>query len=319
LAVAVPASLFLASWLSLPRGYWLPFAVAVILKPDYSTLFDRGLGRVVGTLVGATLAAVLVSELHPDLLLTTVFVALTAWAVYSTWAASFSVAMGFVTALVLILLSTSLTDSVGTAVDRFIDVLLGAVIAVVAYLAWPTSPKAGVEEAESGLFTSLRDYLAAVLDVVEAKPVEANRVPACSKATRLAWAHTEAAVDRSIQEPAATRIDPSQGRGLLAAAQRIVRATQALWIDGERGATVHPFVELDDLTVGLLEGLDSLTNAFSAKPVGSMPQLRRLYRAVEQPLVDQSAPLSIGLHLDELVNAIDTAAMLTGLVEPLAD
>jgi hypothetical protein len=50
-----------------------------------------------------------------------------------------------------------------------------------------------------------------------------------------------------------------------------------------------------------------------------MPQLRRLYRAVEQPLVDQSAPLSIGLHLDELVNAIDTAAMLTGLVEPLAD
>lgn len=319
LAVAVPASLFLASWLSLPRGYWLPFAVAVILKPDYSTLFDRGLGRVVGTLVGATLAAVLVSELHPDLLLTTVLVALTAWAVYSTWAASFSVAMGFVTALVLILLSTSLTDSVGTAVDRFIDVLLGAVIAVVAYLVWPTSPKAGVEEAESGLFTSLRDYLAAVLDVVEAKPVEAKRVLACSKATRLAWANTEAAVDRSIQEPAATRIDPSQGRGLLAAAQRIVRATQALWIDGERGATVHPFVELNDLTVGLLEGLDRLTNAFSAKPVGSMPQLRRLYRAVEQPLVDQGAPLSIGLHLDELVNAIDTAAMLTGLVEPLAD
>jgi uncharacterized membrane protein YccC len=319
LAVAVPVSLFLASWLSLPRGYWLAFAVAVILKPDYSTLFDRGLGRVVGTLVGATLAAVLVSELHPDLVLTTVFVALTAWAVYSTWAASFSVAMGFVTALVLILLSTSLNDSVGTAVDRFIDVLLGAVIAVVAYLVWPTSPKAGVEEAESGLFTSLRDYLAAVIDVVEAKPVDSNRVLACSKATRLAWANTEATVDRSIQEPAATRLDPSKGRSLLAAAQRIVRATQALWIDGERGATVQPFAELDDLTLGLLAGLDSLTNAFSGKPVGPMSQLRTLYRAAEQPLVDQGAPPSIGLHLDELVNAIDTASVLTGLAEPLAD
>ncbi|HXY46183.1 MAG TPA: FUSC family protein, partial [Acidimicrobiales bacterium] len=118
LAVAVPASAMLASWLSLPRSYWVPFAVAVILKPDFSTLFGRGLGRLIGTLLGATLAAVLVSELHPDLLMTTVLVALTAWAAYSTWGASFAVSIGFVTALVLILLSTSLTDTVGTAVDR---------------------------------------------------------------------------------------------------------------------------------------------------------------------------------------------------------
>jgi len=53
---------------------------------------------VVGTLVGATLAAVIVSELQPNLFWTTVLVAVMAWAVYSTWAASFSVAMGFVTA-----------------------------------------------------------------------------------------------------------------------------------------------------------------------------------------------------------------------------
>jgi hypothetical protein len=94
------------------RGYWVPFAVTVILKPDDSTLLGRGAGRLIGTLFGATLAAVLVSELHPDLLLTTVFVALTAWAAYPTWTASFSVSIGFVTALVLILLSTSLTDTV---------------------------------------------------------------------------------------------------------------------------------------------------------------------------------------------------------------
>jgi uncharacterized membrane protein YccC len=319
LAIAVPASLFLASWLSLPRGYWLAFAVAVILKPDYSTLFDRGLGRVVGTLIGATLAAVLVSELHPNLVLTTVLVALTAWAVYSTWAASFSVAMGFVTALVLILLSTSLHDTVGTAVDRLIDVSLGAVIAVVAYLVWPTSPRAGVEEAQSALFLSLREYLAAVLDVIEEKPIEGGRAMASSKATRLAWANTEAAVDRSIQEPAATRVDPSQSRGLLAAAQRIVRATQALWIDSERGATVKPFAELDVLTAGLLEGMDNLTNTLSDRSLKQMPELRSLFLALERPLVDRGAAPSIGLHLDELVNAIDTAAHLVGPVAPVFD
>jgi uncharacterized membrane protein YccC len=319
LAIAVPASLLLATWLSLPRGYWLPFAVAVILKPDYSTLFDRGLGRVVGTLVGATLAAVLVSELHPDLFITAVLVALTAWAVYSTWAASFSVAMGFVTALVLILLSTSLRDTVGTAFDRFIDVTLGAVIAVATYLVWPTSPKAGVAEAQSALFAALREYLAAVIGVIEGASPEGDHVSACSKSTRLAWSNTEAAVERSMQEPAATRIDPSHGRGLLAAAQRIVRATQALWIDGERGATVVPFVELNELTTGLLRGLDELSGAFAGRPLEGMPELRKLYRGAERPLVDLGVAPSVGIHLDELVNAIDTAAHLVSATARILD
>ncbi|MGC1420078.1 MAG: FUSC family protein [Acidimicrobiales bacterium] len=318
LAIAVPASLFLASWLSLPRGYWLAFAVAVILKPDYSTLFDKGLGRVVGTLVGATLAAVLMSELHPDLFLTTVLVALMAWAVYSTWAASFSVSMGFVTALILILLSTSLHDTVGTALDRLLDVTLGAVIAFVAYLVWPTSPKGGVEETQSALFSSLRVYLATVLGLVASKPVDAATLETTSKSARLAWANSEAAVDRSIQEPAATRLDPSQSRGQLAAAQRIVRATQALWIDAERGAMVDDFLELDELSHGLLAGLDDLARAFSGDPIAPVPGLRKLYRQVEQPLRDRDAAPSIALHLDELVNAIDTAAHLAGLELPVA-
>lgn len=316
LAVAVPASLAIATWLSLPRGYWLAFSVAVILKPDYSTLLDRGLGRVVGTLVGATVGAVIISELQPNLFWTSVLVAVMAWGVYSTWSASFSVAMGFVTALVLTLLSTSLHDTVGTAFDRFIDVTLGAVIAVVSYLVWPTSPKAGVEESQFGLFASLRDYLAVVVDVVEQKSVPDDQVMARAKSTRVAWASSEAAVDRSIQEPAATRIDPSQGRGLLAAAQRIVRATQALWIDAERGAMIVPFASFDDLTAGLLNGLDVLANAFAERSTTSMPDLRTLFRAVEKPLGDVGAAPSIGLHLDELVNAIDTAAHLVGLLTP---
>jgi uncharacterized membrane protein YccC len=318
LAIAVPASLALASWLSLPRGYWLAFAVAVILKPDYSTLFNQGLGRVVGTLVGATVAAVLMSEIHPDLIVTAVLVALMAWAVYSTWAASFSVAMGFVTALILILLSTSLHDTVGTALDRLIDVTLGAVIAFVVYLVWPTSPKAGVEQAQSTLFSSLRDYLATVLDLVESKEVDRTAAQARSKSVRLAWANAEAAVDRSIQEPASTRLDPSQSRGQLAAAQRILRATQALWIDADRGATVDGFVELDGLGQGLVTGLDNLAEAFSGDETKPMPGLRELYRRVEQPLRQRNVAASIGLHLDELVNAIDTAAHLAGLELPVA-
>ena len=315
LAVAVPASAVLASWLSLPRNFWVPYAVAVILKPDYSTLFGRGVGRIIGTLLGTTLAAVLVSGLHPDPFLTTVLVAVTAWAAYATWMASFSVGTGFVTALVLILLSTSLPNPVSTATDRLIDVMLGGAIAAAAYLIWPTSPRAAVGEAQSDLFAALRSYLDLIFDAIEGKPIKRALISSRSRANRLAWAKAEAAVGRSIQEPSSTRIDPSEGRGLLAAALRIARASHALRIEAEHGTTISAFDELDALRAGLLEALAALADRLGDRPPRPLPELRPLYRAMEQSVGEVVMARSIELHLDELVNATNTATYLAGLME----
>ena len=310
-------SILIGSLLSLPRSYWLPFAVAVILKPDYSTLVKRGLGRVIGTMIGATLAAVLVSELRPDLAMTVALVALIGWIAYSTWAASFSVAIGFVTAMVLVLLSTSTTDTLGTATDRLIDISLGGAIAVLTYLVWPTSPRAGVSAAQSGLFVALRDYLSVVIDLVETKPVEPDEVSQCSRSVRMAWAKAEAAVGRSVEEPAATRIDPSEGRSLLATTMRILRAIHAMRIEAERGATVPAFDELETLTAACLDSLEGLGHWFSSETLAPLTSLRPLYRAAEKALIAADAPASIASHFDELVNAINTATHLAGMTSPV--
>jgi len=42
--------------LDLPRGYWVPMTVAIVLKPDVAATFTHGLGRVAGTTVGLVLA-----------------------------------------------------------------------------------------------------------------------------------------------------------------------------------------------------------------------------------------------------------------------
>ncbi|HXY45416.1 MAG TPA: hypothetical protein VEH29_14600, partial [Acidimicrobiales bacterium] len=120
-------------------------------------------------------------------------------------------------------------------------------------------------------------------------------------------------------EPASTRLDPSEDRGLLAVGLRIVRAIHALRIEAERGATVAAFDELDALSKGFLATLDALADRLAGQTAGSVPELRRLYRAVEESLVERRAPPSIALHLDELVNAINTAVHLAGLGVPEAD
>ena len=319
LAVAVPASALLAAWLSLPRGFWVPYAVAVILKPDYSTLFGRGIGRVLGTLLGATLAAALISGLHPDLAMTAVLIALTAWVAYSTYVASFSVGVGFVTALVLIVLSTAMPNPVSTSADRFIDIILGGLIAAVAYRVWPTSPRGAVRDAESELFHTLRDYLEVVFVVVEGGSVRRSAISSRSRANRRAWGQAEAAVGRSIQEPASTAIDVSEARGLLAAALRIVRASHALRIDATHGATVTSSREFELLRDGLLRALDAVSAHLAQSPVGATPKLRALYRGAEQSGGAAHVPRSVQLHLDELVNATNTAMYLTALVGPTYD
>jgi hypothetical protein len=79
---------------------------------------------------------------------------------------------------------------------------------------------------------------------------------------------------------------------------------------------VPVFDELDALSAGFVQSLQALTDLFATRSIRSVPELRQLYRAVEHRLIELDAPQSIGLHLDELVNAIDTAAHLADLLTP---
>lgn len=313
LAVAVPVSVLVASWLSLPRGYWLPFSVALILKPDYSTLLRRGVGRLTGTMIGATLATLVVSLVHPDLAATAVIVALCAWAAFATWTASFPLGVAFITALVLVLLSTSLHDPLSTAFDRLLDVSLGGVIAVAAYLAWPTPSRAGVAEAQRDLFHALNDYLGLTMLVVESRPLDAAAIVESSRRARVAWARAEAAVGRSIEEPSATRVDPTQGRGLLAVALRILRATHALRTEAEHGARSGASEPVLELAAGYRDALARLAAHFDDSVPGPSCDLRGRYREAKRRLDADGVTPTIASHLDELVNAINTAAHLAGL------
>ncbi len=312
LAVAVPAAVLIATWLSLPRGYWVAFSVAVILKPDYSTLLRRGVGRVVGTALGATLAALVVSLLHPNAAATTVLIGLSAWAAFTTWSASFVLGVGFITALVLVILSTS-SEPVTTAADRLLDVVIGGVIAFAVYLAWPTPPRAGVVDAERDLFSALGDYLAATMRLVSSQPVDGDHLVELSRHARVAWARTEAAVGRSVEEPGATRVNPAEGRSLLTVGLRILRATHALRTEAERGARSAPNQALSDLGWDFARALGRISAHFEDREPGPPVALRERYRAAKRHLdADEVAP-TIASHLDELVNAINTGAHLAGL------
>ena len=125
--------------LPLQRSYWVPLTVAVILKPDYGSVFARALQRAIGTVAGAVLGAAILAVVPfgPWLLLP--FGILAALLPYGK-ARNFGLSATFLTPLVVLLIDLLRPSDWGLAADRAIDTVLASlVVLLVGYAPWPVS------------------------------------------------------------------------------------------------------------------------------------------------------------------------------------
>jgi len=129
----------LSEVLPLQRSYWVPLAVAVILKPDYGSVFARAVQRALGTVVGAILGAAIlaVTPFGPWLLLP--FGVLAALLPYGKLR-NFGLSATFLTPLVVLLIDLLHASTWRLAADRAIDTVLASVVVLlVGYAPWPGS------------------------------------------------------------------------------------------------------------------------------------------------------------------------------------
>ena len=77
LAITTTLAQALTMILHLGRGYWMTLTVAIVLQPVASATFERAMQRVVGTVIGGLLAAVLAGLAHRPVALASVLIPLT--------------------------------------------------------------------------------------------------------------------------------------------------------------------------------------------------------------------------------------------------
>jgi Fusaric acid resistance protein-like len=140
------------------HGFWVPLTTAVIVRPEYASIFVRTVNRIFGTVIGALVATGVLAVLSSGLPLVAAtalalgFVVLSAPKLYG-----FSV-IGITTSA---LLSRSIgqVDPVAPVV-RLQDTLIGASIAVIfGYLLWPGARRFPAYAQLSGALESAHDYL----------------------------------------------------------------------------------------------------------------------------------------------------------------
>ena len=145
----------------LPRPYWVLLTVAIVLKPDFGSVFTRAVQRGIGTLLGVLIGSLLLAVLPRDGWL---LVPMAVAAGVLPWArgANFGLFSVFQTPLVILLLDISRPGGAQLVVARLVDTLIGcAIVLVLGYLVWPQTWRAPLDDALRATALALDAFVAA--------------------------------------------------------------------------------------------------------------------------------------------------------------
>jgi uncharacterized membrane protein YccC len=305
LAVVVAGMELLTQRLALPRAYWAVVAAATVLRPNFGATFTRGAERVLGTLGGVVVATLIAVAINPTGWGIVATIGILAAVTFTVFGASFAAGVAGLTAMIVFLLHAVSPDSVTVALDRGLDTAVGGLIGLGAYVLWPTWSSDALPQDLRTLIRAQRDYLSAVLSgVLSGVPLAVGAVAPLARHVRVAYADADAALVVARGEPSHTadQLSAEGGSAALAALARVTYAVHGLRL--VVGGPPQPHPEVAPLADGLTEALGVIAErlADTAEPA-PLPPLRNLYRQTARGLGD-----GVGLALDELVDAIDSAA-----------
>jgi uncharacterized membrane protein YccC len=132
--------------------------IAIVLKPDFTATFTRGVLRLIGTVVGLLMATALFHVLPPGLAPQVALIAVWMFVMRCFGGANYGILVTAVTALVVLLIAMTGVSPKGVMAARALNSAAGGAIALMAYWLWPTWERTQVGEAMAQMLDAYRDY-----------------------------------------------------------------------------------------------------------------------------------------------------------------
>ncbi|WP_138731565.1 FUSC family protein [Modestobacter excelsi] len=181
--------------LPIERPYWVLLTVAIVLKPDYGSVFTRAVQRGAGTLLGVLIGSLLLTFLSRD---AWVLLPLAIAAGALPWArnGSFGLFSVFQTPFIILLLDLATPSGAQLVGARLVDTLIGCgIVLVVGYLLWPQTWRAPLDDALRGATLALDRFIEAAFTE---GPVETRRA---RRASYRALTELQTQLQRRLAEP----------------------------------------------------------------------------------------------------------------------
>jgi uncharacterized membrane protein YccC len=223
--------------LPLQRSYWVPLTVAIVLKPDYGSVFARAVQRGIGTIVGAVVGAVLLVLFHGAWLLVP-FGVLAALLPYGR-SRNYGLLATFLTPLVVVLVDLLKPVGWNLALDRLIDTLIGcAIVLLVGFAPWPMAWYAHLPGKFSQAAQDVCDYMREALGASPAAPVSAAALSRQLRSTYRALGDMQAEFQRTMSEPPSISRRATAWWPAVVGLDQVLASVTAVSLAVSRGASV---------------------------------------------------------------------------------
>jgi uncharacterized membrane protein YccC len=310
LAAAVAVAETLSRTLETPRAYWLPMTAVLVLKPEFTVTFTRGLLRIAGTILGLLLATAmfhfLPNGIGLEVLLIGAFVFLLRW----LGPANYGIFGVAVSALVVLMIAITGVSPKNVIWARGLNTLIGGTLALIAYAVWPTWERTQVDEVMARLLDSYLVYFTNVVEYLEGNtnvtPIDLDRL---RLATRLARTNALASVDRMQAEPWTRPDDVPLLTGMLTSSHRFLHAVlsvEAGFVPGHGTKIRDEFRIFATDVKTTLAGLSAELRR--TRPVGyKWPDLREDHRRlIQNPLGIYEQYALVNVEADRMTNSLNT-------------
>jgi uncharacterized membrane protein YccC len=192
----------IADWAQIPFGFWIVLTLIFVLKPDFSLTFQRLCNRLLGTVFGILLVALLFPDLSDPRLL--------AWLAMASMAIAmvflrfhYSVAVFFITVFALFLSALSPPIAADPLLMRLLCTLIGTGLAFgVAFGLGQQSEEKQFAQASALAIAALQDYFQRLIPaLVDRKPLSHQELEAARCHYRLKIATLQADLERLLNDP----------------------------------------------------------------------------------------------------------------------
>ncbi len=294
----------------LRRSYWLPMTVAIVLKPDFTATFSRGLLRLAGTFLGLVFATGLFHLLPGTPGAQVAAIVILTFVLRCYGPANYGILVASITAFIVVLFAVLGVAPQEVMLPRAINTFAGGAIALLAYWLWPTWERTQVFELIAQMLDAYRQYFRTIREsyMKPETPFE-HELDRTRGAARLARSNLEASFDRLVAEPGTSPESVRLLSGILASSHRLVHALMAL----EAGlASSHPVPPrgafrpfANDIELTLYYLASALRGSSLNRDV--MPDLREDHHALVHsgdPLTERYALVNV--ETDRITNSLNT-------------
>lgn len=138
LALCLGTAETLRTYLPMERSYWMLLTTAIVMKPDFSSVFVRAVHRGAGTLIGVVVGGAVVELINPSGPLLIALMMLFIGTVPAVQGRNYGIFTVFLTPFALLLVSTRAQAGSEIIQARLLDTLVGCGICLVlGHLLWP--------------------------------------------------------------------------------------------------------------------------------------------------------------------------------------